>query len=219
MTEQATGVGFVADTMVLAMFVDAGQAELLVSLAGGRLFVTPTVTDADEMPPYASEPVAELARGLFRSQAKAGVLHTNRVARRTAFYKAVGTTWLPVTLTETELRDAQRLLHPATRAAAQKINPAFKFKRVGAGEAEAAAVALSRGWTLWSDDAAIVGLLAALHPGRPVERIGRLLMRAVNEGLLSCEDAAHLYNGTFKQDLGLWTSLTLRCRNGRLDTG
>jgi hypothetical protein len=58
-----------------------------------------------------------------------------------------------------------------------------------------------------------------MHPEHPIERIGRLLMRAVNEGLLSCEDAAHLYNGTFKQDLGLWTSLMLRCRDRRLDSG
>ena len=210
MTDQESGVGFVADTMVLAMFVDAGKIELLVSLADGRLFVTPTVADADEIPPYAGEPGAEFARGLFRSQAEAGAQHANRVARRTAFYHAIGEIWSPVALTETELRDAQRLLQPATRIAAQQINPAFKFKRVGGGEAEAAAVALSRGWTLWSDDAAIVGLLAAMHPEHPIERIGRLLMRAVNEGLLSCEDAAHLYNGTFKQDLGLWTSLTLR---------
>ncbi len=204
--------------MVLAMFVDAGQFEVLVSLAGGRLFVTPTVADADEMPPYASEPVAEFARGLFRSQAEAGAMHANRVARRTAFFQASGAQWLPVALTVAELHDTQRLLQPATRTAAQKINPAFKFKRVGAGEAEAAAVALSRGWTLWSDDAAIVGLLAALHQGHPVERIGRLLKRAVNEGLLSCEDAAHLYNDAFKRDLGLWTSITLRCRGGRLDS-
>jgi hypothetical protein len=119
-------------------------------------------------------------------------------------------------LTLAELNDAQRLLHPATRVEARAINPAFKYKRIGLGEAEAAAVALSRGWTLWSDDAAIVGMLAALHPGQPVERIGRLLMRAVDEGLLDCDEATHLYNVTFKQDLGLWTSVTLRCHHGRL---
>jgi hypothetical protein len=202
--------------MVLAMFVDAGQFDLLVALAGGSLFVTPTVADGDELPPYATRPLAEFARGLFRSQAEAGALHANRVARRTAFYQAVGAMWSPVALTAAELHDAQKFLQPATQVTARAINPAFRFKRIGAGEAEAAAVALSRSWTLWSDDSAIVGLLAALHPSLPVERIGRLLIRAVTEGLLSCEDAAHLYNSTFTQDLGLWTSLTLRCRHGRL---
>jgi hypothetical protein len=133
LTDQESGVGFVADTMVLAMFVDAGKIELLVSLADGRLFVTPTVADADEIPPYAGEPGAEFARGLFRSQAEAGAQHANRVARRTAFYHAIGEIWSPVALTETELRDAQMLLQPATRISARTINPAFKFKRVGGG--------------------------------------------------------------------------------------
>lgn len=217
MTEpEDSGAGFVVDTMVLAMFVDAGQFDVLVALAGGRLYATPTVADVDEIPPYATEPVAEFARGLFRSQGEASALHINRVTRRTDFFQAAGELWSPVALTVAELLDAQRLVHPATRAAARAIHPAFKFKRVGVGEAEAAAVALARGWTLWSDDAAIVGLMAALHPDHAVERIGRLLMRAVHDGLLNCEDAAHLYNATFKQELGLWTSLTLRCHHGRL---
>lgn len=174
------------------------------------------MADVDEMPPYATEPVAEFARGLFRSQGEPGAMHINRVTRRTAFFQVAGVRWSPVALTVAELLDAQRLRHPMTRSAARAINPAFKYKRIGAGEAEAAAVAVSRGWTLWSDDAAVVGLLAALHPSHPVERIGRLLIRAVTEGHLSCVEAAHLYNSTFKQDLGLWTSLTLRCHRGRL---
>ncbi len=202
--------------MVLAMFVDGGQLELLAALANGHLFVTPTVANVDELPPYADEPVAEFARGLFWSQGKASPLHNNRVSRRTTFFQAAGVQWTPVTLTVAELIDAQRLLHPATRAEARAINPAFKYKRIGLGEAEAAAVALSRSWPLWSDDAAIVGMLAALHPGQPVERIGRLLIRAVAERLLGCDEAAHLYNVTFKQDLGLWTSVTLRCQHRRL---
>ncbi len=202
--------------MVLAMFVDAGQLDLLVALAGGRLFATPTVADMGEMPPYANEPVAEFARGLFLSQGKTDPLHVNRVARRVAFYQVAGVEWSTVAVTMAELLDAQSLSHPAMRAAARAANPAFKFKRVGSGEAEAAAVALSRGWTLWSDDAAIVGLLAALHPSHPVERIGRLLMRAVAARLIRCNEAVHLYNVMFRQELGLWSSISLRCREGRL---
>lgn len=208
--------GFIADTMVLAIFVDAGQFDLLVALAGDRLFITPTVADVDEAPPFDDEPRAEFARGLYRGQGETSALHINRVMQRMAFYQAAGKQWSPVTLNVAELLDAQRLMHPATRAAARAINPVFKYKRVGVGESEAAAVALSHGWTLWSDDAAIVGLLAALHPGHPVERIGRFLMRAVAEGLRACPEAADLYNVTFKQELGLWTSLALTCDGGRL---
>ena len=46
--------------------------------------------------------------------------------------------------------------------------------------------------------------------------IGRFLMRAVAEELRACPEAADLYNVTFKQELGLWTSLALTCDGGRL---
>ncbi len=81
---------------------------------------------------------------------------------------------------------------------------------------ESAAVAVARGWTLWSDDAAIVNLLAALYPDHPVERISDLVMRAAQEGLLPCQEAADLYNDMFKRMLGLWTMRTLICDNGQV---
>ena len=115
-----------------------------------------------------------------------------------------------------ELQQARYFASHAAREAARQIDPTLKVKRVGAGEAEAAAVALARGWTLWSDDAAIVNLLAALHPSHPVERIGSLLIRAAREGLIGCQEAADLYNDVFKRALGLWTSLMLDCRNSQL---
>lgn len=107
--------GFIADTMVLAIFVDAGQFDLLVALAGDRLFITPTVADVDEAPPFDDEPRAEFARGLYRGQGETSALHINRVMQRMAFYQAAGKQWSPVTLNVAELLDAQRLMHPATR--------------------------------------------------------------------------------------------------------
>lgn len=77
-------------------------------------------------------------------------------------------------------------------------------------------MAVIRGWTLWSDDTAIVDLLAALHPGQPVERISDLLAWAVREGLVGCQDAADLYNNVFKGTLGLWTTRALACEQGQV---
>jgi hypothetical protein len=51
--------------MVLAMFVDAGLVDLLAALAGGNLFVSPTILDPDETPPFSQQPIAEFARGTF----------------------------------------------------------------------------------------------------------------------------------------------------------
>lgn len=77
-------------------------------------------------------------------------------------------------------------------------------------------MAIARGWTLWSDDAAIVYLLSVRYPDHPIERVSDLVMRAAREGWLGCQEAADLYNDIFKGTLGMWTSLTLVCRNGQV---
>jgi hypothetical protein len=203
--------------MVLAMFVDADRVPLLSALARGSVHVTPSVIDPAETPPFARQPVAEFAKGIFAAQRDLSQpLYAVRVQRRTAFYRAVGAAWRPVDLSYSELQQARYFAAPAAREAARLADPMLKVKRVSAGEAEAAAVAVSRGWTLWSDDAAIVNLLAALYPGQPVERISDLVMRAAQEGLLPCHEAADLYNDMFKRILGLWTTRTLICDSGQV---
>jgi len=210
-------VSCIADTMVLVMFVDAGHASLLSALAGGSVFVAPSVIDPTETPLFVRQPIAEFTRGIYRAQQDLSLsLHATRVQRRTAFYQAVGSAWLPVTLSVAELRTTQYLASPTARKTARGIVPTLKARHVGAGEAESAAVAITRDWTLWIDDSAIVNLLAALYPGHPVERISDLVIRAAHEGLIGCQEAADLYNDVFRDRLGLWTNLRLFCENGRI---
>ena len=111
-----------------------------------------------------------------------------RLHRRTAFYLDVEAVWTPATLSAEELHQAAQFAAPATWAAAEARDPARRITRVGRGEAECAAVAITRGWTLWSDDTAILDLLAILHPAQPVERISDLLILAAHEGLLGCQE-------------------------------
>jgi hypothetical protein len=201
----------------LAMFVDAGYAHLLTALAAGNLYVTPAIIDPNVTPPFDSQPPAEFARGTFYFQERQGhPLSAVRFYRRTAFYLDVNRAWKPVVLSIEDLNQQEVLSSPGTWHEAQAKNPSHRIAKIGRGEAECATVAVSRGWTLWSDDAAIVHLLAALHPGHPVERISHLVMRAAREGLLSCQEAADLYNDAFKATLGLWTSLTLICEHGQV---
>lgn len=210
---------YVVDTMVLAMFVDGDRAPLLSALAGESVFVTPSVMDPEELPPFSQQPISEFAKGIFAAQRDLSrPLHATRVQRRSGFYRAVGTAWRPVLLSAVELRLARYLSSSEARLNAKAIDPGLKIRRVGAGEAEAGAVAVARGWTLWSDDAAIINLLGALWPGHPVERISDLLVRAVSEGLIRCQDGADLYNNVFRGTLGLWTSRVLVCQNNRLLT-
>jgi hypothetical protein len=207
----------VVDNMVLAMFIDADRSVLLSDLAGGDLFVTPGILDPAEPPPYAQQPVAEFARGIFSFQGRIGTpVIATRLARRMAFHQARGTLWRPAELSVEELAIAHAFTMPAIWTDVQAANPTIRPRRIGRGEAECAAVAVARGWRLWSDDAAIVGLLTALHPGHPVERISDLLTRAVREGLVTCEAAADLYNRDFKAILNLWSRLEAACRDGIL---
>ncbi len=203
--------------MVLGRFVDAGVDSLLAALSGGRVFVTPTILDPREAPPFRQQPRAEFAKGIFAAQRDlARPFHDTRVRRRTAFYGASGSIWQPVTLSPTELALAAHFAAPATLRQARTIQPAIRAKRIDAGEAECAAVAVTRGWVLWTDDAAIIDALAVLHPGHPVERISHLLVRAVRQGLIACQDAADLYNVEFVGQLGLYSRVTLHCHGERI---
>jgi hypothetical protein len=203
--------------MVLAMFVDAGYAHLLTALAGGNLFITPSIIEPAVTPPFDSPPSAEFAQGAFFFQEQQGhPLATVRFNRRTAFYLDIHRLWEPIELSIKELVLQEVLTRSNSEHDVQARGSSRRSVKIGRGEAECAAVAIARGWTLWSDDAAIVNLLSVRYPGHPVERISDLVIRAAQDGLLGCQEAADLYNDIFKATLGLWTRLTLVCRNGRV---
>jgi hypothetical protein len=209
--------GSVVDTMVLAMFVDSGQAALLPALAGGALFVPPSIIDPDETPPFPAQPMAEFARGAFYLQERQGQpLAAVRFHRRTAFYLDIQTAWRPAVLSIAELHQADAFTTPTTWERAHVVDPSRRITRISRGEAECAAMAVTRGWTLWTDDSAILNLLAILHPDQPVERISDLLIRAAREGWIGCEEAADLYNEVFRTTFGLWTTYVLVCDNGQV---
>lgn len=208
---------YVVDNVVLAMFVDAGRAELLSEVGAGQVFVPPSILDPQETPPFVQQPTAEFARGAFSLQQRMGLpFEEVRLSRRMAFYLDQGKVWQPVLLSVDELRETDNLLNPATWALASVADASVRVKRIDRGEAECAAVAIARNGTLWTDDAAIVALLSSLYPDQPVERISDLLVRGVEERLISCSDAAMLYNVEFKDHFSLWTTLTLGCDDERL---
>lgn len=70
------------------------------------------------------------------------------------------------------------------------------------GEAEAAAIAATRGWTFLTDDQASVELLRCLYPNVPIQRTCTLLLYAAEQGVLSCEEAANRFNSRIVEELG-----------------
>jgi len=194
--EPTAGVPCLVDTMVLGMFVDAGRADLLAALAVGRIYLTPSILDPAEQPPFVRPPIAEFAKGVWHAQQDLGrAISARRVQRRVAYYQSGA--WHPVALSVAELQRAAYLASRAARDAARAANPAFKAKRVDPGEAECAAVAIERGWELWSDDGGIVALMRTLHPHLRVERLCGLLIRAVRAGLIPCTEAEASHSRSF----------------------
>lgn len=202
--------------MVLAMFVDSGQAQLLSALADGRLVVTPSILEPSEHPPFHQPPASEFARGLYEAlHDLADPVRTQRARARSSYYRHEQSgLWTATIPSASELRFALQLQSPSIRVAVQQVEPNFRFRRIDPGEAECAAVAITRGWILWSDDQAIVTVVRTLYPTCQVERTCGLLVRAVAEGLISCADAMVLYNQVFKQELGLYSTLRLVCQDG-----
>jgi hypothetical protein len=205
----------VVDNVILSVFVDTGQGPLLAALAG-QLWVTPTILDPLELPPFSIPPTAEFSKGLYNAtQDLADARKAERAQQRSRFFAAGDKFWQAVELSGSELALAMYLVSKQAREDAQNILAArgqvLKAKRVDPGEAECAAVAVSRGWRLFSDDGGIYGLLKALYPTHPVERSCGLLVQAVRAGLLPCKDAAVLYNDVFKKQWTLHTTLEFRC--------
>lgn len=203
----------VADNMVLAMFVDSGRAELLPALAGGPVHVPKSILHPADLPPFHESPGSEFARGAFDYQEEFGRPAPDvLLVRRMAFIGAVNVSWAPIEMSDDESALATAFVNLGRGPHARPDGKS----RIGQGEAEGAAVAVSRDWTLWSDDARIAKLLAANAPGHHLERISDLMARAVADKFLACPDAADLYNRVFTAQLGLWSTLRLGCDGDRL---
>ena len=74
------------------------------------------------------------------------------------------------------------------------------------GEAEATAVAVSRGFTFLVDDRAAVQLVRCLYPEVTVLRTCGLLAHAVKKGYLPCDEAADLFNRRLAREMGFYAS-------------
>src|SRR5690606_5528288 len=82
-----------------------------------------------------------------------------------------GETWEPIEPSVEELALAARLSSRAIREEAKARCPELRGRvELDAGEAEAVAIAVTRGWTILVDDQAAVNLLRCLYPRVPILR-------------------------------------------------
>lgn len=207
--EEALDRRCVADTSLLNNFVHSGSAYLLDRLLGRPVQLSPTILDVQEtlLPGFPrAEPASEFLRPLYMA---GSVEHSDY--RRIApfiqsFALSAGELWEPVEHSRDELLLAARLSSKKIRAEARSIYPGISRRKVelDPGEAEAAAIAITRGWTFLTDDQASAELLRGLYPDVPVQRTCHLLTHAAEQGLVLCNEAADLFNRRIVDELGFW---------------
>lgn len=207
--EEALGRNCIADTSLLNNFVHSGGARLLDRLLGKPVRLSPTVLDVQEtlLPHFPRVPPAsEFLKPLYMSGLPEHPEHRGIAPFIQSFALSAGDLWEPVEPSMKELALAARLSSKSIRVRVRNACPEITRSRMelNPGEAEAAAIAVTRGWTFLTDDQASAELLRCLYPDVPVLRTCSLLIHAVGRGYLSCEEAADLFNRRIVDELGFW---------------
>ena len=207
--EGTLGRRCVADASVLNNFVHSDSAHLLVRLLDGPVHLAPTVLDPGEtrLPGFPrAECSSRFLVPLSMSMLPKYAGHRTVAPLIQAFALAVGNLWQPVELNGEESALASRLGSRPSRTHGRRGMSRTGRRRaeLAAPEAEAAAVAVSRGWTLLTDDGASVELLGRLHPEVPAHGTCDLLVHAARKGIVTCEEAADLFNRRIVDELRFW---------------
>lgn len=199
----------IADTSLLNNFVHSGSAYLLNRLLEGPVRLSPAVLDVQEtlLPEFPRvSPTSEFLKPLYMSSLPEYADHRRIAPFIQSFALSAGDSWEPVDLEVQELLLASRLSSKSIRARVKSACPQITRPRIelDPGEAEAAAIAIIREWTLLTEDQASADLLRCLYPSVPIVRTCPLLAHAVKQDHISCPEAADLFNRRMVDDLGFW---------------
>jgi len=179
----------IVDNSVLSNFVDAGLSDLLYQLAGGPIYIAPSVLDPMELPPYSGQPRAEFAKGLFKAGfKKADSRMARRYFNRMDFVKQHGVLWQPAQLNLVTFRKRLEIEQMAAQPSPQ--------------DAESLAFAKLNDWVLLTDDSPLATL--AEEMGVTVFRTCSLLVLAVKNGLIECFAAANSFNQVMVDEMGFY---------------
>ena len=200
----------IADVGVLNNFVHTGKAFLLGRILGSPVRVSPSVIDVDQLPLRPSsarelaDPRCDFLQTIYMSTVSGYRHYGKRGSYASSFLSCRGELWEHVMPTSKEVALAHRLRKgtSGTDLAVERARTASPVHRLGVGEAEAAAIAVSRGWTLLTDDRATAGVVSTQNPAIGTLGTCDLLTYAVACGLLPCAEAADLYNRRIGAQLG-----------------
>ena len=180
----------VFDTVVLLYFALVGELDLLVDLSAGSLMTTSVIFDPDETAGAAHEPPDEAAlceiSGCLNYYRKRGLDPRLPQAERDAAITAVARLgriaelYASDRLEVIELSAAEMDVYVSLTSADSARGLGLR-RSIDFGEASCIAAAVARDLVLASDDNDALAALRALDPARPIERIRKLLVRAVSE--------------------------------------
>ena len=219
--EEALSRRCIADTSLLNNFVHSASAWVLDRLLEGPIRLSPTVLDVEEtlLPDFPrTEPASEFLRPLYMASAPGRSDYRKIAPFIQSFAFAAGDLWEPVEPSKDELVLAVRLSNRTIRSVVHRTCPDVSRKKMelDPGEAEAAAIAITRGWTFLTEDQASVELLGCLYPDVPVQRTCMLLVHAVEQAILTCEEASELFNRRVVDELGFWATRRANSTRQRL---
>jgi hypothetical protein len=219
--EEALGRRCIADTSLLNNFVHSGNALLLNRLLRGPVFLSPAVLDRGEtlLADFAgTKPSSEFLQPLYRATTLGQSGYRDIAAQVQSFAVRSGDLWEQAEPAQEEVALALHFRSRQIREEVRQRCPDIKRSRIrlGDGEAEAAAIAITRGWTFLTDDQASVDLLRCLYPEVPPARTCTLLRYAAELEHIPCEEAAWAFNHRIVDGLGFWARRGPRTGRERL---
>lgn len=122
------------------------------------------------------------------------------IQERRKFVQKHGKLWVVTPLT---LREEQFVI---------ELSQSCKKLRRRRGDLEVLVLGWQRKYTILTDDHSL--RKEAQQRGVTVMGSCGLLMKVVQQGILTCKQAADLYNHVFKRELGLFSTLEFRCPQG-----
>ncbi len=209
-TEDALAYPCIADVGVLNNFVHSGKSFLLGRILGSPVHVSPSVIDVDQLPlrrfsaRELPDPRCDFLQPIYMSTVAGYHHYGKRGSYASSFLADRGKLWEHAMPTAEEVTLANRLRkgNLDKDLAAERPHKARLVHRLGAGEAEAAAIAVCREWTLLTDDWATAGVVSTSYPTIVTLGTCDLLVYAADRGLLPCAEAADLYNRHIGAQLG-----------------
>jgi hypothetical protein len=196
----------VIDTVVIQYFLLVGRADLLLRLLGTPLRLPRVVFDPDE--PKGTPPLAmsELSRAIDyyeRRSRDPSRTDDERVAAAQAQRRLalVRESHARGDVEVVDMTEPERTVFAALTDSAQVEGFGLSFP-LDPGEAACVAIALTRAWTIVTDDDDALTAVRSRHATHPYERIRRLLVRAARSGFITEAEANAIH--TEMTNLGFW---------------